>query len=87
MSLSILNTRAQSGITALPVNVEVHLAGGLPSMTIVGLADTEVKESRERVAAFVHHHDAVGESERLTLIVRDPTCSTACTARRRPGSS
>ena len=51
MSLAILHTRAQSGIQALPVSVEVHLAGGLPSTTVVGLADTEVKESRERVRA------------------------------------
>src|SRR3982751_3174108 len=33
------------------VTVEVHLANGLPSFTLVGLADTEVKESRERVRA------------------------------------
>ena len=60
MSLSILHTRAQSGITALPVNVEVHLAGGLPSMTIVGLADTEVKESRERVRVRLHLQATAG---------------------------
>jgi magnesium chelatase family protein len=36
---------------ALPVQVEVHLANGLPSFTLVGLADTEVKEARERVRA------------------------------------
>jgi magnesium chelatase family protein len=29
----------------------VHLANGLPSFTLVGLADTEVKEARERVRA------------------------------------
>jgi len=36
---------------APPVTVEVHLANGLPSFTLVGLADTEVKEARERVRA------------------------------------
>jgi magnesium chelatase family protein len=36
---------------APPVTVEVHLANGLPSFTIVGLPDTEVKESRDRVRA------------------------------------
>jgi hypothetical protein len=39
------------GLQAPPVQVEVHLANGLPSFTLVGLADTEVKEARERVRA------------------------------------
>jgi magnesium chelatase family protein len=67
MSLSILHTRAQSGITALPVNVEVHLAGGLPSMTIVGLADTEVKESRERVRAALINSRFEYPARRITV--------------------
>ena len=49
MSLAIIHTRAQLGIEAPPVTVEVHLSGGLPSMAIVGLPETAVKESRERV--------------------------------------
>jgi magnesium chelatase family protein len=67
MSLSILHTRAQSGITALPVNVEVHLGGGLPSMTIVGLADTEVKESRERVRAALINSRFEYPARRITV--------------------
>jgi magnesium chelatase family protein len=39
------------GLEAPEVTVEVHLANGLPSFTLVGLAETEVKESRERVRA------------------------------------
>ena len=39
------------------MTVEVHLANGLPSFTLVGLADTEVKESRERCLAGI---EAVG---------------------------
>jgi magnesium chelatase family protein len=35
--------------------VEVHLANGLPSFTVVGLADTEVKEARERVRAALQN--------------------------------
>ena len=49
-----LRRRPQSrdrGLDAPEVTVEVHLANGLPSFTLVGLADTEVKESRERVRA------------------------------------
>ncbi len=51
MSLATLHSRALVGLQALPVSVEVHLAPGLPSFTLVGLADTEVKEARERVRA------------------------------------
>jgi hypothetical protein len=38
-----------AGAAGAPVTVEVHLANGLPSFTLVGLADVEVKEARERV--------------------------------------
>ncbi|MFZ5521722.1 MAG: YifB family Mg chelatase-like AAA ATPase [Pseudomonadota bacterium] len=51
MSLAIVRSRALDGLQAPPVTVEVHLANGLPSFTLVGLADTEVKEARERVRA------------------------------------
>lgn len=53
MSLATLHSRALVGLQALPVSVEVHLAPGLPSFTLVGLADTEVKEARERVRAAI----------------------------------
>jgi magnesium chelatase family protein len=49
MGLSLVRSRALLGLDARPVQVEVHLANGLPSFTLVGLADTEVKEARERV--------------------------------------
>jgi magnesium chelatase family protein len=49
MSLAVLHSRALSGMDAPEVTVEVHLANGLPSFTIVGLPDVEVKESRDRV--------------------------------------
>src|SRR5438045_3954662 len=51
MSLAVLHSRALSGLDAPEVTVEVHLANRLPSFTIVGLPDTEVKESRDRVRA------------------------------------
>src|SRR5262245_11090799 len=51
MSLAVLYSRALSGLDAPLVTVEVHLANGLPSFTIVGLPDTEVKEARDRVRA------------------------------------
>ena len=49
MSLALVHSRALLGLQAPDVTVEVHLANGLPSFTLVGLADTEVKEARERV--------------------------------------
>src|SRR5664279_5978529 len=51
MVLALVHSRALRGLEAPAVTVEVHLANGLPSFTLVGLADTEVKESRERVRA------------------------------------
>lgn len=55
MSLAIVHSRALLGLQAPEVTVEVHLANGLPSFTLVGLADTEVKEARERVRAAMQH--------------------------------
>ena len=51
MSLAVVVSRALDGLDAPEVHVEVQLAPGLPSFTLVGLADTEVKEARERVRA------------------------------------
>ena len=49
MSLALVQSRALLGLHAPQVTVEVHLANGLPCFTLVGLADVEVKEARERV--------------------------------------
>lgn len=49
MTLAVISTRAGLGLDAPEVQVEVHLANGLPGMTLVGLPETAVKESRERV--------------------------------------
>lgn len=49
MGLALVQSRALLGLAAPRVTVEVHLANGLPSFTLVGLADVEVKEARERV--------------------------------------
>ncbi|MBL2928695.1 ATP-dependent protease, partial [Klebsiella pneumoniae] len=51
MSLALVRSRALDGLRAPEITVEVHLANGLPAFTLVGLADTEVKEARERVRA------------------------------------
>jgi magnesium chelatase family protein len=51
--LASVHTRGESGLEAPEVSVEVHLGGGLPGLAIVGLAETAVKESRERVKAAI----------------------------------
>ncbi|STZ76703.1 YifB family Mg chelatase-like AAA ATPase [Bergeriella denitrificans] len=53
MSLALVYSRALSGMNAPLVEVEAHLANGLPAFNIVGLPDTEVKESRDRVRAAI----------------------------------
>ena len=55
MSLAVLHSRALAGMDAPPVTVEVHLANGLPSFTIVGLPETEVKEAKDRVRAALQN--------------------------------
>lgn len=55
MTVAKLRTRAQVGLESIPIDVQVHLAAGLPQFNVVGLAATEVKESRERVRAALSH--------------------------------
>ena len=53
MTFAVVHSRALAGANAPPVEVETHLANGLPQFNIVGLPDTEVKESRDRVRAAI----------------------------------
>jgi magnesium chelatase family protein len=55
MSLCVVQSRTLVGLRALSVSVEVHLANGLPGFNLVGLADTEVKEARERVRSAIQN--------------------------------
>ena len=55
MSLSLVQSRSLIGLHAAAVSVEVHLANGLPSFTLVGLAEIEVKEARERVRSAIQN--------------------------------
>ena len=57
MELSIVYSRALSGLSAPPVRVETHLSNGLPAFNIVGLPETAVRESKERVrSALLNSH-------------------------------
>jgi magnesium chelatase family protein len=68
MSFAVVHSRALDALQAQPVTVEVHLANGLPSFTLVGLAETEVKESRERVrAALLQSGFAFPHNKRITV--------------------
>ncbi|KZE32939.1 YifB family Mg chelatase-like AAA ATPase [Crenobacter luteus] len=67
MALAIVHSRALSGMHAPEVAVEVHLANGLPSFTVVGLPDTEVKESRERVRAAIQVAGFEFPARRITV--------------------
>ena len=68
MSLSVVMSRSLDGLDAPLVHVEVQLANGLPSFTLVGLADTEVKESRERVRAALQQSGfAFPHNKRITV--------------------
>jgi magnesium chelatase family protein len=53
MNLALVHSRARSGVRAPAVRVEVHLAGGLPRMSIVGLPEAAVREAKDRVRAAI----------------------------------
>ena len=67
MTLAIVHTRAGLGLEAPGVQVEVHLSNGLPSMTLVGLPETAVKESRERVRSALVNAGFEYPLRRITL--------------------
>ena len=67
MSLAVLRSRALAGMEALCVSVEVHLANGLPGLTIVGLPDAEVRESKDRVRAALQNAGFEFPARRITV--------------------
>lgn len=67
MSLAILKSRAIVGIKAPLVNVEVHLANGLPGFSLVGLPETSVKEAKERVRSALLNSGFEFPARRITV--------------------
>ncbi len=55
MSYATVHSCTLCGVQALPVTVEIHIGGGLPGMSIVGLPQSAVKESKDRVKAAIQH--------------------------------
>lgn len=67
MSLAIVHSRAQTGVQAPAVSVEVHLANGLPALTLVGLPEAAVKESKDRVRSAILNAGFDFPARRITL--------------------
>ncbi|WP_428609427.1 YifB family Mg chelatase-like AAA ATPase [Sedimenticola sp.] len=67
MSLATLHSRARSGIQAPLVTIEVHLANGLPALSIVGLPEMAVKESKDRVRGALLNSGFEFPPRRITI--------------------
>jgi magnesium chelatase family protein len=67
MSLAVVFSRAQLGIEAPLVTVEVHLANGLPGLSIVGLPETAVRESKDRVRGALLNSQFDFPARRITI--------------------
>ncbi|WP_439135797.1 YifB family Mg chelatase-like AAA ATPase [Pseudomaricurvus sp.] len=67
MSLATVISRARLGMEAPLVSVEVHLSNGLPSLSIVGMAETAVKESRDRVRSAILNSEFDFPARRITV--------------------
>ena len=67
MALAVVYTRGRQGITAPLVTVEVHISNGLPSLSIVGLPETAVKESKDRVRGAILNCRFEFPAQRITV--------------------
>lgn len=67
MGFAVTKTRSTIGIQAKAVSVEVHIAGGLPQFHIVGLPETSVKESRDRVRSAILNSKYEFPMRRITV--------------------
>jgi magnesium chelatase family protein len=67
MSVAIVHSRSLAGVAAPRVAVEVHIAGGLPGVNIVGLPDAEVREARDRVRAALQNSQFEFPARKVTV--------------------
>jgi magnesium chelatase family protein len=67
MSLAVVFSRAQLGMQAPLVQVEVHLSAGLPGLSIVGLPEAAVRESKDRVRAAILNSQLEFPRKRITI--------------------
>jgi len=67
MSLAIVNSRALSGIDAPLINIEVHLTNGLPALSMVGLPEAAVRESKDRVRSAIINSNFEFPRRKITI--------------------
>ncbi len=67
MAFARVCSRTLAGVEALQVQVEVHMTNGIPQFILVGLPDTEVRESRERVRAAIVNSGFRFPVQRITV--------------------
>jgi len=67
MNIATVYSRAIAGIKALPVTVEVHISNGLPQLSIVGMPETAVKESKDRVRSALINSQFTFPQQRITI--------------------
>lgn len=67
MSLAIIYSRASRGIEAPLVTIEVHISNGIPSLSIVGLPETAIKESKDRVRSAIINSHFTFPTRRITI--------------------
>lgn len=67
MGLAVVHTRSSDGVDSPEVTVEVHLGNGLPSISIVGLPEAAVKESKDRVRAAIINSNFEFPAKRITI--------------------
>ena len=65
--IAVINTRARIGLDAPAVIVEVHLSAGLPALNIVGLPETAVRESKDRVRSALINSGFDFPTSRITI--------------------
>jgi len=67
MALAVIYSRGRAGINAPLVTVEVHVANGLPALSIVGLPEAAVKESKDRVRGAILNSRFEFPAQRITI--------------------
>ncbi len=67
MGLAIIHSRASVGVQAPSVSVEVHISNGMPGFTLVGLPETTVKESKDRVRSAIVNSNFQFPAKRITV--------------------
>ena len=67
MSIGLVTSRALAGIEAPAVRIEVFLSGGLPSFSVSGMAETAVRESKDRVRGAIINSGFRFPQERITV--------------------